>query len=98
MTPEIKLIIRQRGDSIEIIPPRGVRLLIDAGAQDHGDMHTISEAAERYGVSKNTLAKACDYGNIASEVRGGLRFVRDSDVEEWIKTPRRPGRKKKAVE
>jgi hypothetical protein len=80
---------------IVITPPPGIELSIEADVMN--DMLTIAEAAQKYGVSKNTLAKLCDTGGIADEVRGKNRFVRGADVEVLAKTPRRPGRKKKDI-
>lgn len=90
---KIALTVTTNNGRIIITPPPGVELVIQM--PDPGDWWTIAEAAEEFGVSKNTLAKLCDAGGIPYEVRGKNRFVRGEDVKAWAQAPRKRGRPKR---
>ncbi|MCD8138207.1 MAG: helix-turn-helix domain-containing protein [Planctomycetaceae bacterium] len=77
---------------IILTPPPGVELVLESTAAD--EFLTIAEAAKRYNISRNTLAKMCDTGGLAYELRGKNRFVNGADVEAIAAVPRRRGRKK----
>lgn len=90
---KIALTITTKNGQIIITPPPGIELEINTTTEF--DM-TVAEAAIKYDVSKNTLAKACDYGNVPSQTRGRIRFVRDDDVAAWKATLKPRGRPAKS--
>jgi excisionase family DNA binding protein len=93
---KVHLTITASNGRIIITPPPGVELVLQEGASSidaPDDWRTIAEAAEEFGISKNTLSKLCDNGRIPCEMRGRNRFVRARDVAGH--KPGRPGRKPK---
>ncbi len=91
---KIALTVTAVNGRIIITPPPGVEFVLQEEKAD--DWWTIAEAAQEFGVSKNTLAKLCDTGGIPYEVRGKNRFVRGQDVKAWAQTPRRRRRGRRA--